>query len=214
MEQLISRSAYWAEQDNVYFHKNVDIRPISKGYMAVYERLYDVQVALGTLKVYQPSSEQSEAQEVIEELPPESECTDRGEFPFEEASGRSWSPWDGDHDENPPDWARALEMPPHAEGNPLGSSEGSSTSVDVDQAVEDEDDEMDDVRSVGDMTSSHGDSSDLDGQQGSDDTVSSWGSDGITLVNEDEMRDVALNGNGHGAEPWVPDPDPQTEHVW
>lgn len=92
-------------------------------------------------------------------------------------------------------------MLPHAEGNPLGSSDGSSTSADVDQAFEDEDDETDDVRSVGDMTSSHGDSSDLDGQQGSDDTISSWGSDDITLVNEDEMRDVALNGNGHGAEP-------------
>ncbi|KAL9578244.1 MAG: hypothetical protein Q9212_005838 [Teloschistes hypoglaucus] len=36
--------------------------PISKWYMAVYERIHDVQVTLGTIKVYQPSSEQFEAQ--------------------------------------------------------------------------------------------------------------------------------------------------------
>ncbi|KAI4203487.1 MAG: hypothetical protein LQ350_001825 [Teloschistes chrysophthalmus] len=216
LEQLRSRSSYWAEQDGVYFQKNVDIRPISKWYMAVYERMYDVQVALGTIKVYQPSSEQSEAQEFIDEWSRESENPDREALPYEEASSQSWSPWEGDHDGNASDWTRALEMPADVEGDQLGWSDVSSTSADVDQAFEEEDDEMDGVRSVWDMISSDRDGSDLEYQQGFDGSVGSWGSDDTTLVNDVEIRDAAslLNENRYGAGLWIPDPDPQTDHGW
>ncbi|KAL9578974.1 MAG: hypothetical protein Q9212_005374 [Teloschistes hypoglaucus] len=198
MEQLRSRSSYWAEQDDVYFKKNVDIRPIAKWYMAVYERMYDVRVAFGTIKVYQPSSEQSEAQEVIDESPSESECTNREEVPFEEASSQSSPPWGGYHDDNSPDWARTLEMP-----------------ADV-KEVRSDDDEMNKVRSARDMTWSYGDSADLNDPQGLDESVGSWGSDDTTLANDEEMRDAAglLNENGYGAGRWIDDLDPHTKYGW
>ncbi|KAI4254849.1 MAG: hypothetical protein LQ352_002870 [Teloschistes flavicans] len=221
IEQLKDRSGYWAEKQVVYFEKKVDIRPIAKWYMAAFERIYNVQEALGNIKIYQPPPEQSENQTAVDSSSQESEIPGPEQGSLEQASSQHWSPWEGDNDQEPPDWGvRSCGILANQEGKEEQlESPDSYTSAPEDQALDLEEDDMDDVRSMMGTPSGHEDRDDpdVDNLQGFEYTEDFWGTTNTIAVNANETRAAGglLNGNnGQGAVPWVPHPGPRTEYGW